>query len=77
MLSFYLYCISTIAITSYFTYDLNLKENDIFVKVIAVTQSKFLFLLTINFVIMLVLIIGKILIYLLYGAVRQSEITVY
>ena len=76
MNTFNLYCIATLISTFYFGYSLYQKEKQLFVFIIYFAKSKFYFCLAINFGIMLMLSIGKILIRVFYGNVRLSEINV-
>jgi hypothetical protein len=76
MITFHIYCIATILTTFYFFYTLYLKENQIFVFSIYLVKSKFHFCLLINFVLMILISCGKIMIKVFFGEVRLSELTV-
>ena len=75
MISLNIYCIVTILSTSYYLYDLYTKEDTFFIFSMHLLKSKFYFCLALNFFIMLLVILGKILLYLFYGDVRLSELT--
>lgn len=73
MYSFYIYCLLTTLVTFYFFYSLYLKENQIFVFTIYIVKSKFYFCLLVNFGLMVLIIMGKMIIKLFFGEVRLSE----
>lgn len=75
MISLNIYCIITIISTSYYFYDLYSKQDTFFIFSMHILKSKFYFCLALNFFIMLLVILGKFLIYLFYGEVRLSELT--
>ena len=75
MISLNIYCIITIISTSYYFYDLYSKQDTFFIFSMHILKSKFYFCLALNFFIMLLVILGKLLIYLFYGEVRLSELT--
>ena len=75
MISINIYCIITIISTSYYFYDLYSKQDTFFIFSMHILKSKFYFCLALNFFIMLLVILGKFLIYLFYGEVRLSELT--
>ena len=75
MISLNIYCIITIISTSYYFYDLYSKQDTFFIFSMHILKSKFYFCLALNFFIMLLVVLGKFLIYLFYGEVRLSELT--
>lgn len=75
MISLNIYCFLTIISTSYYFYDLYSKEDTFFIFSMHVLKSKFYFCLALNFFIMILIILGKFLIYLFYGEVRLSELS--
>jgi len=75
MISLNIYCILTILSTTYYLYDLYTKEDTFFIFSMHLLKSKFYFCLTLNFFIMLLVIAGKLLLYIFYGEVRLSELT--
>ena len=75
MISLNIYCIVTIFSTGYYLYDLYTKEDTFFIFSMHLLKSKFYFCLVLNFFIMLLVIAGKLLLYLFYGEVRLSELT--
>ena len=75
MISLHIYCIITIISTSYYFYDLYSKQDTFFIFSMHILKSKFYFCLALNFFIMLLVVLGKFLIYLFYGEVRLSELT--
>ena len=75
MISLNIYCIITIISTSYYFYDLYSKQDTFFIFSMHILKSKFYFCLVLNFFIMLLVVLGKFLIYLFYGEVRLSELT--
>ena len=75
MISLNIYCIATIFSTVYYFYDLYTKEDTFFIFSMHLLKSKFYFCLGLNFFIMLLVISGKLLLYLFYGEVRLSELT--
>lgn len=76
MLTFKLYVIATLLITFYFFYSLYTKESQIFIFTIYLVKSKFYFCLLTNFVVMVLISFGKILIKLFFNEVRLSEMIV-
>ena len=75
MISLNIYCIVTIFSTVYYLYDLYTKEDTFFIFSMHLLKSKFYFCLILNFFIMLLVIAGKLLLFLFYGEVRLSELT--
>ena len=75
MITFKLYCIGTIITTIYYTYKLYERENLFFIFSMHILKSKFYFCLALNFFIMCLIILGKLLIFIFYGEVRLSEFT--
>ena len=73
MLSLNIYFLITIASSSYYFYDLYTKEDTFYFFSMHVLKSKFYFCLALNLFIMLLVILGKILLYIFYGDVRLSE----
>ena len=73
MISLNIYCVLTILSTSYYFYDLKSKEDTFFIFSMHILKSKFYFCLALNFFIMCLIILGKLLIYIFYGEVRLSE----
>jgi len=76
MNTFYIYSLLTVIATSYFFISLYQKENQIFVFSIYLTKSKFYFSLLLNFGLMVLLFIGKIVIKIFFGEIRLSEMIV-
>ena len=75
MISLNIYCFLTILSTSYYFYDLKSKEDTFFIFSMHILKSKFYFCLALNFFIMCLIILGKLLIFIFYGEVRLSEFT--
>ena len=75
MISLNIYCLVTILSTGYYFYDLYNKEDTFFIFSMHLLKSKFYFCLALNFFIMLLIILGKLLLYIFYGEVRLSELT--
>ena len=76
MLTFQIYNILTIIISSYFFVTLYLKENQFFIFTIYVVKSKFYFCLMLNLIAMVSVKLGKIFIKLFFGEIRLSELIV-
>ncbi len=76
MNTFYIYSALTFIITTYFFVTLYEKENQIFIFAIYLAKSKFYFTLFLNFGLMSMLFIGKIVIRLFFGEIRLSELSV-
>lgn len=76
MLTFQIYNILTIIISSYFFVTLYLKENQFFIFTIYVVKSKFYFCLMLNLIAMVSVNLGKIFIKLFFGEIRLSELIV-
>ena len=75
MISLNIYCLITLISSSYYFYDLYTKEDTFFIFSMHLLKSKFYFCLALNFFIMLLVILGKLLLYIFYGEVRLSELT--
>ena len=75
MNSLLIYCVATIISTGYYYYDLYQKEDTFFIFSMHLLKSKFYFCLTLNFFIMILVVLGKLLLYIFYGEVRLSELT--
>ena len=75
MIPLNIYCLVTILSTSYYFYDLYSKEDTFFIFSMHVLKSKFYFCFALNFFIMILIVLGKFLIYLFYGEVRLSELS--
>ena len=75
MIPLNIYCFVTIIATSYYFYDLYSKEDTFFTFSMHVLKSKFYFCFALNFFIMILIVLGKFLIYLFYGEVRLSELS--
>ena len=73
MIPLNIYCVLTIISTSYYFYDLFSKEDTYFIFSMHILKSKFYFCLALNFFIMCLILLGKLLIYIFYGEVRLSE----
>jgi len=76
MFTFEIYSILTLISTFYFFYSLYQKESQIYIFTIYLVKSKFHFCLLINFVLMIVIAFGKMMIKLFFGEVRLSEMLV-
>ena len=76
MFTFKAYALLTILTTFYFFYSLFQKEHQIFLFTIYIVKSKFHFCLLINFVTMIVIAFGKIMVKVFFGEVRLSEMIV-
>ena len=75
MLTFNLYCLTTFILTFYFGYNLYKSEPDFFVFTMYLIKSKFYLVMTMNFILMLMSLIAKILIKILFGPLRDRELT--
>ena len=73
MKTFSIYCLLTTLVTFYLLYSLYLKENQLFVFTIYLVKSKFYFCVLINFGLMVLVILGKMVVKLFFGEVRLSE----
>ena len=73
MYTFYIYCLLTTLVTAYSLFTLYSRENQLFVFSIYLVKSKFYFCLMLNFGLMCLFIIGKIVVKLFFGEVRLSE----
>lgn len=76
MLTFHIYCIVTFLTTFYFYYNLYLKENQLYIFSMYIVKSKFHFCLLVNFVVMILISCGKIIIKLFFDEIRLSEMIV-
>jgi hypothetical protein len=74
MYTFSIYCLLTTIVTFYFLYSLYMKESGLFVFSLYIAKSKFHFCLLINFGLMLMIVIGKIVIRVFFGEIRVSEL---
>ena len=75
MISLNIYCLITLISSSYYFYDLYTKEDTFFIFSMHLLKSKFYFCLGLNFFIMIIVILGKLLINIFYGEVRLSELS--
>lgn len=75
-LSFKIYSIATLILTTYSFYHLYQTESQLLGFTLNIANSKIYFCIALNFILMLTLLIGKILIYLFFEEVRLSELSV-
>ena len=69
-----IYFVSTLFITSYYFYDLYSRENTFYLFLLHLANSSFYLCLLINLIIMIFLFIGNIIIYILFGKIRITEL---
>jgi hypothetical protein len=74
--AFSIYVLLTLITTAYFFYNLYQKESQIFIFTLYIVKSKFHFVLAINFVVMLLVLTGKIIIKIFFNEIRESELIV-
>ena len=75
MISYKIYCFSTIISTFYYLFKLYNQEKQFYAFSIYISKSKFYYFLIINFFIMFVSLIGQLTVKLLYGEIRLSELS--
>lgn len=75
-LSFKIYSIATFILTAYSFYHLYQTESQLLGFTLNIVNSKIYFCVALNFIVMLTILIGKVLIYLFFEEVRLSELSV-
>ena len=69
-----IYFVSTFFITSYYFYDLYTKEDSLYLFLLHSTKSSFYTYLFINFIIAIIIFIGLIIIYILFGEITTRQL---